>query len=184
MKVKKSRAIEAFIPTSSMADIAFLLIIFFMVSSVFPKDKTQMDLPITAEVENYKEESAVIAISTDKLIEVRNLIDRPLSSIYGQEEKIIIKSSNGLVETTEIYSSRASMWDMTDVNQYDQLKNVIREFLKQVERRRESEGKQISIVLKVDKKAPFYAVDGVIQALQDLGGETAQGVAILSKLGG
>ena len=35
---KKSRVSDE-IPTSSMADIAFLLLIFFLVTTVFPKDK-------------------------------------------------------------------------------------------------------------------------------------------------
>ena len=35
---KKSKVSDA-IPTASMADIAFLLLIFFLVTTVFPKDK-------------------------------------------------------------------------------------------------------------------------------------------------
>ena len=38
MKVKTKRKIEAAIPAASMSDIAFLLIIFFMVSTVFNQD--------------------------------------------------------------------------------------------------------------------------------------------------
>jgi biopolymer transport protein ExbD len=36
---------EANIPTASMADIAFLLIVFFMISTVFQVDRTQVELP-------------------------------------------------------------------------------------------------------------------------------------------
>ncbi|OGL41478.1 MAG: hypothetical protein A2161_09495 [Candidatus Schekmanbacteria bacterium RBG_13_48_7] len=45
--VKKSK-VKPFIPSSSMADIAFLLIIFFMVTTTFSQDKTSVNLPDTA----------------------------------------------------------------------------------------------------------------------------------------
>lgn len=38
-KIKKERKNEAFIPTGSMSDIAFLLLLFFMVSTVFVQEK-------------------------------------------------------------------------------------------------------------------------------------------------
>ncbi|MDH3283404.1 MAG: biopolymer transporter ExbD [Acidobacteriota bacterium] len=49
----KERMIEAVIPTASMADIAFLLIIFFMVTTQFQLDRTAVSVPkseIRAEV--------------------------------------------------------------------------------------------------------------------------------------
>lgn len=49
MKKKRKLAVKAEIPTSSMSDIAFLLIIFFMVSTTFAVDKTQVDLPRSIE---------------------------------------------------------------------------------------------------------------------------------------
>ncbi|HNQ42971.1 MAG TPA: biopolymer transporter ExbD [Candidatus Cloacimonadota bacterium] len=38
-KIKKERSKDAYIPTSSMSDIAFLLLLFFMVSTVFVQEK-------------------------------------------------------------------------------------------------------------------------------------------------
>jgi len=38
-KIKQSKKREAFIPTGSMSDIAFLLLLFFMVSTVFVQEK-------------------------------------------------------------------------------------------------------------------------------------------------
>ncbi len=44
MKVK-NREIKTNIPTASMSDIAFLLIVFFMVTTVFTVDRTDVKLP-------------------------------------------------------------------------------------------------------------------------------------------
>lgn len=184
MRVKKSKTIEAYIPTASTADIAFLLIIFFMVSAVFPIDKTQMELPTTAQVKQYQEDSAVISITSNKLADVRGDRSRSVEDIYGQPEEIVIKVSEGTSESHEIYRKAAQQWDLSDANQYDTLRNQIRDFIRQVERRRESSGEQVIIVIKADAKVPFYAVDGIVQTLQDLGGQAAQGIAILSKLEG
>lgn len=181
MNFKRSKSIEAYIPTASMADIAFLLIIFFMVSSVFPVDKVQVDLPDTKEITNYSEDSAVISISTDQLIDVREDMSKKVSEIYGRDEIVQIRASNGVKQSQEIYKMRAATWDLMDQQQFDSLKNQVREFLKLVDRRREIEGRNIIIVLKADAKVPFFAVDGVVQILQELGGESAQSVAILSQ---
>lgn len=184
MRIKKSKTIEAFIPTASTADIAFLLIIFFIVSTVYPVDKTQMELPSTEAIKQYKEDSAVISITTNKLAMVRSDISRSIEDIFGQEEEIMIKVSDGLSESNEIYRKSAMQWDLSDANQYDMLRNQVRDFIRKVERRRESSGEQVIIVIKADAKVPFYAVDGIVQTLQDLGGQAAQGIAIISKLEG
>ena len=45
MNIVRQRKSEAIIPTASMADIAFLLIIFFMVTTVHDVDRTSINLP-------------------------------------------------------------------------------------------------------------------------------------------
>ena len=184
MNIKKQKVISAYIPTASMADIAFLLIIFFMVSSVFPVDKTQMDLPAVGDVKNYLEDSAVIAISTENLTWVREQYDRSIASIFGQpNDRVIIKASDGRSLSQEIYQHSSVGWDMTNQAQFQQLRDSINDgFLKNVELRSMQEGgRNITIVIKADAKVPFYAVDAVIEALQELGGRASTGIAILAK---
>jgi biopolymer transport protein ExbD len=184
MNIKKQKVYDAYIPTASMADIAFLLIIFFMVSSVFPVDKTQMDLPATYEVKDYNEDSAVIAISTENLVYVRENVNRNLRDIANMtNDQVIIKASDGRTLSQEIYQHSSRTWDMADPAQFQNLRDSINEgFLKKVELRSMQEGgRHVTIVVKADKKVPFYAVDGVVEALQDLGGQAATGIAILSK---
>ena len=46
MRLKREAKAGAIIPTASMADIAFLLIIFFMVTTVHEVDRTSVNLPL------------------------------------------------------------------------------------------------------------------------------------------
>ena len=69
MKLRKGPQ-EAEIPTSSMADIAFLLIIFFMVTINFEVDKTQVFLPKTEVRLEIPKKSAYISITESGQIRV------------------------------------------------------------------------------------------------------------------
>lgn len=60
---KRIHNIKPIIPTSSMADIAFLLIIFFIVTTQFSADKTQVELPESVKREEIIKESALITVS-------------------------------------------------------------------------------------------------------------------------
>ena len=62
------RALGAAIPTASMADIAFLLIIFFMVTTAYSLDRTPMELPQTQEQAQTQKGAAIISISEDGTI--------------------------------------------------------------------------------------------------------------------
>lgn len=189
MRFRKSKEISAYIPTASMADIVFLLIIFFMVASVFPIDKTQVDLPQTEAAKNYAEDSAVIAITSENLEWVRNKRGRRLTEIADREQdKIVINVSDGRDESNTIVSVDFSDWRREPGKQYETLKEKFREFVEDINLRAKKErksaadeSKRITVVIKADSKVPFRFPDAVIKALQEIGGDLSKNIAILSK---
>ena len=54
---------DAVIPTASMADIAFLLIIFFMVTTVHELDRTSVNLPLAKMRQEAGQGSAIVVLS-------------------------------------------------------------------------------------------------------------------------
>ncbi|HSR51843.1 MAG TPA: biopolymer transporter ExbD [Acidobacteriota bacterium] len=53
------------VPTASMADIAFLLIIFFMLTTSFSPERTQVTMPSSVTREQVRENPAIVAITAD-----------------------------------------------------------------------------------------------------------------------
>ena len=56
------------VPTASMADIAFLLIIFFMLTTSFSPERTNVELPQSEIRTQVPRDSAIIAITADGAI--------------------------------------------------------------------------------------------------------------------
>ena len=97
MKIVRQRGSEAIIPTASMADIAFLLIIFFMVTTVHDVDRTNVALPSSfVQTENEKG-SAVVVVHKD-----RNGL-------------IVYKFSDGAEQSTEVPSPREIYLEATRI---------------------------------------------------------------------
>jgi biopolymer transport protein ExbD len=70
MRLNQRHKQAAVVPTSSMADIAFLLIVFFMVTITFEKDKTQVTLPKTELRNEIAKDAAYISLTTNGAIRV------------------------------------------------------------------------------------------------------------------
>jgi len=72
MRIKPRHTQQPVIPTSSMADIAFLLIVFFMVTVTYEKDRTQVELPKTDLRFEIPKEVAYISVTVNGVIRVTN----------------------------------------------------------------------------------------------------------------
>lgn len=70
MNLKASIEHKPNIPTASMADIAFLLIIFFMLTITFEVDKTQVVLPKTTLRHEIPKKSAYVSVDPNGRIRV------------------------------------------------------------------------------------------------------------------
>lgn len=63
MSVRRKKRLRAVVPTTSMADIAFLLNIFFMVTSQFIKEgHIELEQPAAPEIEAMKESQISVAL--------------------------------------------------------------------------------------------------------------------------
>jgi biopolymer transport protein ExbD len=65
---KRKRRNKVSVPVASMGDIAFLLIIFFMVCSNFAKDNYQVDLPNAAKLEQLEKSNVTVGIDAQGVI--------------------------------------------------------------------------------------------------------------------
>jgi biopolymer transport protein ExbD len=72
MKKLRVEKVTAVIPTASMADIAFLLIIFFMLTTSFSPVKMSVDLAEAAQREEVEKDAAIIAIGPNGDMEISN----------------------------------------------------------------------------------------------------------------
>jgi biopolymer transport protein ExbD len=70
MKLRATKQAGAVIPTASMADIAFLLIIFFMLTFTIEVDRTQVTLPQTMIRVEVDKKAALISVDKDGNIRV------------------------------------------------------------------------------------------------------------------
>ncbi len=82
-----SRELESTIPTASMADIAFLLIIFFMLTMTFEVDKTKVELPKTHLRYEIPKKAAYVAIDKGGQIKVSN--GEELSASVGNSDDVL-----------------------------------------------------------------------------------------------
>jgi len=65
VKLSRTRRMDATIPTASMADIAFLLIIFFLVATVRDVDRTAVALPGSVVREESREGAACVVVAKE-----------------------------------------------------------------------------------------------------------------------
>ncbi|MBN2461784.1 MAG: biopolymer transporter ExbD [Candidatus Cloacimonetes bacterium] len=75
VKIRKKTKAETLIPTASMSDIAFLLLLFFMVSTVFVRERgLKVNLPKAEKIEKIpRNHSATIYVSKSGMISIDDL---------------------------------------------------------------------------------------------------------------
>lgn len=93
MKIRETRELEAQIPTASMADIAFLLIVFFMISTVFQVDRTSVQLPkSSADTRtDVVKESAFVVVQEDGTIKASDGVED--SALVNMEDIPILAAN-------------------------------------------------------------------------------------------
>jgi len=98
MKFEKNQKVQNAVPTSSMADIAFLLLIFFMVTTIFKmEDGLPVTLPRAETAQKQKREQIMsIWIDTsgnisinDKLVHVRQIEDIMVTMLSEKRDLIV-----------------------------------------------------------------------------------------------
>jgi biopolymer transport protein ExbD len=87
MNLHQTKRQDAVIPTASMADIAFLLIIFFMVTITFEVDKTQLTLPQSQIRLEVPKKSAYVSVTEDGTIRVSS----------GEEISVVVPGPEDVV---------------------------------------------------------------------------------------
>lgn len=93
----RARRVEAQIFTASMADIVFLLIIFFILTYKVEVDKTKMELPKTVLREKIPEKAAVISVSptwAEPPLVVRVSTGEEMALPVTTDEEIVTFASN------------------------------------------------------------------------------------------
>jgi biopolymer transport protein ExbD len=96
MRLQPQQQSKAVIPTASMADIAFLLIIFFMLTFTIEVDRTQVTLPQTFIRYEVPKKSALISVDPKGQIRVSSGEEMSVP-VPGEED--VLSFAAGIVQT-------------------------------------------------------------------------------------
>ncbi len=112
----KTKVQKTVIPTASMSDIAFLLIIFFMLTTSFSPERTSVQLPESIVRSDVSDQASIIAIKEDGTIMFTSG-EEPAYELSGPNELAqVTKEIVNLVENKEfvIKADRNVPYQMVD----------------------------------------------------------------------
>ncbi len=190
LKIKKTREIKSYIPTASMADITFMLIIFFVLTTTFTVDKTTVELPDALSRKEAAQESALVLVH----VEYDRSTGRPLKMIYRYSEGMLsawtvgdpidlagdpnFDAAFGRVQAEVLpilardvrctLNPSEDSGDGTQCYQYMRARNPkYPEYGTKQWADLERSIRQKRFIIKADRKVPYRFIDPVIQTLRD-----------------
>ncbi|MEJ5165559.1 MAG: biopolymer transporter ExbD [Thermoanaerobaculia bacterium] len=93
MKIRRINFASAYIPTASMADIVFLLIIFFILTFNTDVDRaSRVSLPKSMEREEVPKKAALVSIDKDRVIRISD--GEETSKAVGRPEDVLSFAAN------------------------------------------------------------------------------------------
>lgn len=100
MKIRKPKRSDSYIPSASMADIAFLLLVFFMVTTTITVDRTRVALPTSLERIEVPKDAAVIAIEEGGVVHFSD----------GEEQSRVINMGDVLPAAAFVIEKNSLKW--------------------------------------------------------------------------
>ena len=109
------RSIGPLIPTASMADIAFLLIIFFMLTTSFSPERTSVRLPESEIRTEVSKDAAIVAITAEGTIKFTGG-ERPSFDVSHQELGLYAQEILEFIPTKEfvVKADRSVRYQLID----------------------------------------------------------------------
>jgi len=102
MKLREQvSTIQPTVPTASMADIAFLLIIFFMLTTSFSPERTSVQLPRSVTQAEVTKEAAIVAVTKDGQIKFTTGEEESVALTGPEELGNLVKEIIALVPNKE-----------------------------------------------------------------------------------
>lgn len=129
MRFRKNSRVEAEVPNSSMSDIAFLLLIFFMVTTAFAARKgIDFRLPAPAKDEQEIEEKELKAITIQVLASGRLVVDgspRNLSDIQPYIKPVLaVDPKKFVIIQMDMDASYGNMIEVLDELKQAEVQNI------------------------------------------------------------
>ena len=108
MRLRAKNTFQPRIPTASMADIAFLLIIFFMLTITYEVDKTQVALPRTDLRFEIPKKAAYVSVDQNGTLKVSNG-EEMSASVPGVEDVLSFAATIVATDPGKAFVLKADM---------------------------------------------------------------------------